>query len=48
MIYQYQARGERLDLLYKGGDSVTVLETIALPNLLAVVVFCVISAMTKK
>ena len=48
MVYQYQARGERLDLLYKGGDNVTVLETLALLNLLAVVIFGVISAMTKK
>ena len=33
---------------YIGGDNVTVLETLALLNLLAVVIFGVISAMTKK
>jgi hypothetical protein len=47
-----QARGERLDLLTrdKGGDDVTVLEVIALLNLLAVVIFGVgvINVMKKK
>ena len=33
---------------YIGGDDVTVLETLALLNLLAVVIFGVISTMTKK
>ena len=33
---------------YIGGDSVTVLETLALLNLPAVVVFGVINAVTKK
>ena len=32
----------------KGGDNVTVLETLALLNLIAVVIFGVIQAITKK
>lgn len=33
---------------YIGGDNVTVLETLALLNLLAVVIFGVINTMTKR
>ena len=41
-------RHEGNGLTSKGGDNVTVLETLALLNLIAVVVFGVISVMAKK
>ena len=47
MVNCRSARGERLDLR-KGGDNVTVLECIALLNLIAVVIFGVINTITKK
>lgn len=47
MLYYSQARGERLDLP-KGGDNMTVLEALALLNLLAVVIFGVIDITKKK
>ena len=50
MKYGISVSGERgtAQPPYIGGDDVTVLETLALLNLLAVVIFGVISAMTKK
>ena len=48
MIWYRHARGERLDLLQKGGDNMTVLEVIALLNLLAVVIFGVMNITKKK
>ena len=47
MIYFNQVRGEQLDLP-KGGDNMTVLEVLALLNLLAVVIFGVINVTKKK
>lgn len=41
-------RGERLDLLQKGGDNMEILEILGLLNLLAVVVFGVINVTKKK